>query len=74
MKATFRSDEIRCNGCAAAIQSRLGGRSGVRAIEVNPLSKQVTVEFDPAATSISILAEQLTQSGYPVRESFLSGP
>jgi copper chaperone CopZ len=72
MKATFRSDEIRCNGCASTIQTRLGGRSGIQAVEVDTAGKRVIVEFDPAATSLNILARQLTDAGYPVRDSHLS--
>ena len=72
-KATFRSDEIRCHGCATTIQTRLGRRTGVHRVEVDAVAKRVTVEFDPAATSLSILAEQLADAGYSVRESYLSG-
>ena len=66
MNATFKSNAIRCGGCANKVRSVLSKSAGVRSVRVDPATKVVDVEFDEGATSAAAIASQLTDAGYPV--------
>ena len=68
MKTTFYSTSIRCGGCAANVRAVVGKVDGVRAVEVDPATKRVEIDFDDARTSVEALSGRLAEAGYPVGE------
>lgn len=53
-----------CAGCAATVERRLGNMEGVEKAEVNFASRTATVSFDPKATSLQRMKEELSGLGY----------
>ncbi|MGD9527816.1 MAG: heavy metal translocating P-type ATPase [Pseudonocardia sp.] len=48
----------------AVVESVLGRRPGVRAVEANPVAQTATVVYDPEATSVAELAGWIRDCGY----------
>lgn len=67
MKTEFYSSAIRCGGCAANVRAVLGKAAGVRAVEVDPSTKRVEIDFDDAQTSAEVLSHKLADAGFPVQ-------
>ena len=63
MKYVIDADNIKCGGCASAIQDALGGLDGVQAVDVDIDSGRVTVTADEGLRNV--LAATLQASGYP---------
>jgi Cu+-exporting ATPase len=55
-----------CAACARRIETALAGAEGVRAAHVNFATSRATVEFDPALTAVSALAQTVRDTGYDV--------
>jgi len=68
MNVTLKSSAIRCGGCANNVRSVLLTSAGVRAVQVDPATKLVDVEYDERATSATSIASRLADAGYPVDE------
>ena len=66
MNITLKSSSIRCGGCASNVRSVLSKSDGVRAVQVDPATKIVNVEFDEQATSAESIASRLADAGYPI--------
>ncbi len=65
METTFIAPDIECAGCAASIQKALARQVGIQAVTVDVPAQRVTVAFDDARTGRAVLAEALTDIGFP---------
>ena len=63
MEYIFDADNIKCGGCASAIQDALGKLDGVQAVSVDVDSGRVTVTAEDGLRDE--LAATLEASGYP---------
>jgi len=59
----FAVNNVKCGGCASAIQQGLAGQSGVSAVEVNFPGGPVTVRGEGLGRAA--LAKKLAELGYP---------
>lgn len=55
-----------CMGCVASVQLALSGLSGVREAEVDLLTKQAHVTYNPAQVGPDQMAEAVAKAGYSV--------
>ena len=60
---TFSVPDIRCGGCASAIEKALGSTEGVSQVSVDVAAKTVTVTHDQKATPEAI-ALTLDRAGF----------
>ena len=60
---TFTVQNVKCGGCASAIESGIGEIDGIRAVAVNITSGAVTVDGD--ALDRAALSSKLAELGYP---------
>ncbi len=58
---------IRCGGCIAGIERRLGAVDGVLSARVNLTAKRARVSIDPARTSADALVARLAEAGWEAR-------
>src|SRR5690606_9201298 len=58
---------MRCGGCIAGIEKRLGGIDGVLSARVNLTAKRARATIDPARTSADALVEALAAAGWEAR-------
>lgn len=63
---TLTAPDISCNHCKQTVEQEVGALSGVQAVSVDVPTKQVSVTFDPAATSRGQIESTLDEAGYPV--------
>ena len=63
MQEIFKVQNVKCGGCAKAIQDGLGGMAGVDSVEVDIESGTVTVNGD--ALDRAALSAKLGELGYP---------
>jgi copper chaperone len=63
MEYIIEADNIKCDGCASAIQDALGRLAGVQAVSVDIESGRVRVTADDGLRGM--LVEALKASGYP---------
>jgi mercuric ion binding protein len=63
---TFTVEEIHCGSCEAAIRKALGRVDGIRLVEAESTTNQVTVVFDESALDEHAVAQRLGDAGYPV--------
>ncbi|HZO24664.1 MAG TPA: cation transporter [Chloroflexota bacterium] len=57
---------ISCGHCENTINEALTPLAGVSSVRVDIPTKKVTVEYDPAATSVERFKEVLAEEEYPV--------
>jgi len=60
---TFTVQNVKCGGCASAIESGIGEMAGVSSVSVDIESGGVTVDGD--ALERAELSNKLTELGYP---------
>ena len=48
-----------CSSCTSIIENVVGNTDGVHSVNVNLVTEQAVVEFDPAVTTVEALAEQI---------------
>ncbi|HEY3283817.1 MAG TPA: heavy-metal-associated domain-containing protein [Armatimonadota bacterium] len=60
----LHAQDITCEGCASAIKRALDKDPGVRDVQVQVDTKQVSVDFDPAQTSEQAIRDRLSRAGY----------
>ena len=65
MQYVIDVENVKCNGCAATIQSALGETDGVQHVAVDVPTGRVQVEADAAAVSRDTLVTILSALGYP---------
>jgi len=63
-KQDFTIPNISCGHCVAAIKDELSEMDGVSAVDGNPESKVMHVEWDPPATQ-ALIKDKLQEINYP---------
>ncbi len=63
---TFQVQQIHCDNCEQAIRKSLARLTGVRSVEPDNRTNQVTVTFDDAQVASDEIAARLADAGYPV--------
>nr|WP_041276624.1 heavy metal translocating P-type ATPase [Desulfosporosinus acidiphilus] len=63
-KQQFKVSGMTCANCALTIEKKLKGTPGVQHAAVNFATETVTVEFDPAATNMGEIYDQVRDAGY----------
>ncbi|HUX79208.1 MAG TPA: heavy metal translocating P-type ATPase [Alphaproteobacteria bacterium] len=63
-KQQFKISGMTCANCALATEKKLKGTPGVQHAAVNFANETVTVEFDPKATNMRKIFEQVRDAGY----------
>lgn len=63
--AVLHAEKIFCDACAAVITKALRGVEGVSKVGVDVDKKEVTVQFDPAKTTVEQLTSATAKKGYP---------
>lgn len=63
-KQSFTIPNISCGHCVMSIKNELTEIAGIRTVEGDPATKQITVEFDTPVSSEKII-EILQEIGYP---------
>lgn len=67
MKVTYHIPNISCHHCVHTIKMEVSELEGVKAVEGDVATKQVTIEFEAPATEERIKA-LLAEINYPVAE------
>ena len=62
--AIIRIEGMHCHRCEQTIQSTLMREEGVHEVEVDFLSGQASVLFDPSKIQIAALIEHIQSAGY----------
>ena len=65
MQATLKVPRIHCGGCVNTVTRALQNLPGVQKVEASDVSKQVTIEFDPAKVNETTIRSTLAGVGYP---------
>jgi copper chaperone len=61
---TYAVPAIHCGHCVHTIQSEVSGLAGVKKVEADMMTKQVTVQYDPPADDTQLRA-LLAEINYP---------
>ena len=64
IKKTFPVTGMHCASCAARIEDKVGAMNGVSCASVNLAAANVTVEYDPATTSLSDMQKTVQGIGF----------
>ncbi len=67
-RVKLTAPDISCDHCIQSIGKAVAALGGARMIEGDPESRQVVVEFDPAATTLERIEAALADEGYPIRK------
>lgn len=65
MQATLKVPRIHCSGCVNTVTNAVRKLPGVQTVEASDVSKQITVEFDPARVDETKIRSALAAVGYP---------
>jgi Cu+-exporting ATPase len=68
-KATLNITGMSCAACAARIEKKLGGLSGVGRAGVNFSTEKATVEFDPSEIQVSEMIRAVESLGYGAQKA-----
>ncbi|MCC6446195.1 MAG: heavy-metal-associated domain-containing protein [Armatimonadetes bacterium] len=60
----FEVPSITCGGCAASIKKALTPLSGIRKVDVDVLTKKVSVEYDPNLVNEFTIKQKVEQAGF----------
>ncbi|HEY9908693.1 MAG TPA: cation-translocating P-type ATPase, partial [Thermosynechococcaceae cyanobacterium] len=63
--ATLDVTGMKCAGCVRAVEQELSQCAGVVSATVNLVTEVATIEYQPQAVAPIVLAEKLTESGFP---------
>ncbi len=64
LEADMAISGIRCASCIWLIERYLGGKAGVRSVQVNFATHRATVRWDPSATDAGRIARWIADLGY----------
>ena len=64
-QATLKVPRIHCTGCVSTVTRALQSLPGVQTVDASDVSKQVTVQFDPAKVDETKIRSTLASVGYP---------
>jgi len=65
MQATLKVPRIHCSGCVNTVSNAVRKLPGVQTVEASDVSKQITIEFDPAKVDEAKIRSALAAVGYP---------
>ncbi len=66
-KQTLKVDGMHCEHCVRAVKGSVSALAGVSVVDVSLTENQVTVDFDPAKTSLDSIKHAIEEEGYSVR-------
>ena len=66
-KVTLEAPDISCDHCIASIQKAVTRLPGVRFLEGDPTTKQVTLEYDPGSVQLDAIERAMEAEGYPTK-------
>lgn len=61
---TLEVPKIKCEGCAETITTVVKALAGVHDVKVDVGEKEVTVSFDPGATTLDAIQSQIRLAGF----------
>jgi len=67
MQTTLNAPDISCDHCIQTIKSTVEKLPGVQFLSGDPEAKVVTIEHDPAQTSMETIESAMEEEGYPVK-------
>jgi copper chaperone len=59
---------MKCGGCESNVSNKLKTLDGVQSVSASSKDKAVSVEFDANKTSLTAIAQAITEAGYTVVE------
>ena len=65
-KLTLTAPDISCDHCVNTIRKTLSALPGVEFLNADIASKQVTLQYDPGKTQLTVIEAALEEEGYPV--------
>ena len=65
MQTTLKVPRIHCDGCIRTVTTAVKKLPGVTTVQASEVTKQVTVEFDPAQVNEQKIRATLSLVGYP---------
>jgi len=65
-EVTLTAPDISCDHCIAAIRKALSRLPGVQFLGGNPLTKQVTIRYDPSLVALTAIEKAMEEEGYPL--------
>lgn len=67
--ATLAVSGMKCGGCENNVTTKLKALAGVKTATASSKDKEVKVEFDSDKTSLTAIAQAITEVGYTVEEN-----
>lgn len=61
---TLEVPKIKCEGCAETITTVVKALAGIHDVKVDVGEKEVTVSFDPGATTLDAIQSQIRLAGF----------
>ena len=61
---TLEAPKIKCEGCAETITMVVNALAGIHDVKVDVGRKEVTVTFDPGATTLDAIRSQIRLAGF----------
>ena len=61
--------DISCGHCQATITKALSPLPGVQSVDVDILTRKVTVEYDPSVVQVDTMKDVLAEEDYPVEST-----
>ena len=66
-RVTLEAPDISCDHCIASIQKAVTKLPGVRFLEGDPETKQVSLEYDPGSVQLDAIEQAMEAEGYPIK-------
>ena len=66
-RVTLEAPDISCDHCIASIQKAVTKLPGVRFLEGDPNTKQVSLEYDPGSVQLDAIEQAMEAEGYPTK-------
>lgn len=71
MKQTFKVQNIKCNGCANTVKSKLKEAFGEVEVNLEVIPREITLEIED--TQVEQLKIKMKSLGYPFADEILNG-
>jgi copper chaperone len=65
MQATLKVPRIHCSGCVNTVTTAVRKLPGVTGVQASDATKEVRIDFDPAAVDEAKIRSALASVGYP---------
>ena len=66
-QVTIEAPDISCDHCIGSIEKAVTKLAGVKFISGDPETKAVTLDYDPAQSTVDDIAAAMEEEGYPVK-------